>query len=137
VTVVRRFAIVVIVAASVVTAVVGGVFAGLAIDYPSESERLWRLLFGVTGVAAAVAGSVCAYFAARDLRRGSLSPRARRWTWTATVAFTLFAFSTVWWFYFGLVGPLVTALFVRLAEPRDPGHPRGGGQPPGAPLASL
>jgi hypothetical protein len=132
--VVRRLAIAVIATASVVTAILGGFFAGAVIDYPDGGERLWRLLVGTTGVACAAIGGTCAYLVMRDLRRGSLSAQAERWTWAATGAFTLLAFASVWWFYLGVLGPLVTALFVTLARNRRR-SPSDGGRA-GPPLPS-
>lgn len=115
-TALRRVAIVVIAVAGVLTALIGVAFVVAVLNY--DQDWLWRLIAGVCGVAAATLGSVCAWFAVADLRRGALSPRSTRWTWAATSAFAALSFLTFWWAVLGVVGPLVTFVFVRLARAR-------------------
>ena len=119
---VRRIAIGVIVFAAVVTLLLGGLFIYVAADYSADHRfDLWLALAAIGSIAGIVAGAGSAYFAARDLPRASLSQRARYWTWAATAAFSLLAFVSVWWMLLAVIGPLVTALFVRLS--RGPAAP--------------
>jgi hypothetical protein len=119
--VVRRVAIFVIVAAAIVTALAGAGFVALAVGY-HYLDAGWRAVYGALGVGIALVAGMCAYLALRDLLSGRLSARGEWWTWAATLAFTVAMFATVWFFWLGFLGPLVTALFVRLAR-------AGGGKP--------
>jgi uncharacterized membrane protein len=112
---VRRLAIFVIVAAAIVTVLAGAAFvAFVAADHDVAAG--WRAVDGVLGVGIALVAGMCAYLALRDLASGRLSARSEWWTWAATLAFTVAMFATVWFFWLGFLGPIVTALFVRLAR---------------------
>jgi hypothetical protein len=117
---VRRFALLVIAAAAIVTALAGAGFVALAVAY-DHLEAVWRAVYGALGVGIGLVAGMCAYLAFRDVVSGRLSARGEWWTWAATLAFTVAMFATVWFFWIGFFGPLVTALFVRLA--------RAGGRP--------
>jgi hypothetical protein len=122
---VRRFAIVVIVLAALVTLLAGGAIIATAIDVAQRNEwGSWPAFGGAAGILGVLTGAGCAYCAARDLPRGTLSRRATLWTWAATAGFTALAFVSVWWFVLGLIGPFVTLAFVRLSGGRylTPAH---------------
>lgn len=118
--VVRRLAIFVIVAAAIVTALAGAAFVAF-VAANHDVAAGWRAVYGVLGVGVGLVAGMCAYIALRDVVSGRLSARGEWWTWAATLAFTVAMFATVWFFWLGFLGPIVTAVFVRLA--------RAGGRP--------
>ena len=123
----RRLAIAVIAAAAAATAALGGLYAvSIARDF-SDGDEFWGPFFLASGVYALVAGTVCTYLAVRDVGPGRLSARARRWTWAATAGFSLLTLPFLWIPVY-LVGPLVTALFVWLAQRSAPRAGSGGGR---------
>ena len=113
---VRRAALLAIAAAALYTGAVGVLIAVIAIDYAGTENPGLRLFFGFGGVAAAAVGITAALLVLRDLRAGVLTRRAERWTWAATALFALGAIASVWFFFLGILGPLTTAVAVRLAR---------------------
>jgi hypothetical protein len=72
--VVRRIAIFVIVAAAIVTALAGAAFIAF-VAANNDFAAGWRTLYGVLGVGVGLVAGMCAYVALRDMVSGRL-PRA-------------------------------------------------------------
>ena len=126
-TLVRRIAIGVITFAAGITVVAGLGYGWLTADYAGEHGfDEWAALLTAGSVLSVVLGAGCAYMAARDLRRGSLSDPAMFWTWAATAGLSLLAVASVWFVGLALIAPFVTAVFVWLSRSREDRAPRLG-----------
>ena len=123
--VVRRGALLTIAAAAIYTAAVGAFIAVVVIVDPGTDAPGWRLFFGIAGVAAAAVGGTAAWLVLRDLRAGVITRQAERWTWAATAFFAVGALVSVWYAFLAILGPITTAVAVRVAR----GRRRSGGAP--------
>ena len=113
----RTVATTTIVLAGAFTALLGAVAAIGGIGTMSD-YTVWGLTLATTGLAAAVTGSACVYFAGRDLPAKRLSRTGAQWAWAATASLAAIFLASVWFFIFALIAPLVTAGAVRLATLR-------------------
>ena len=113
----RTVATTTIVLAGALTALLGVATVAGGID-TMDDYTIWGLSIAVAGLAAAVTGSACVYFAGRDLRLKGLSPTGARWAWAATTALAAIFFLSVWFFFLALVAPLVTFAAVRIGRYR-------------------
>lgn len=115
--IVRRTATGAVALGALLTVVLGGMFVWFAL-YVLDEEPVWAPIQGAMGALCVVVGGVCLVQVGRDLARGTLSRRGEWWAWTATMALSLAFFASVWFFYFGVVGPFLTLFAVRFARGR-------------------
>ena len=118
---IRRIGIAAVILGALLTLAVGVVWVFVGLGGYGDGT-LWDSISAGIGAVAIVCSLRCLYLAAPGLIRGVFSPRARWWTWTATLAFVALAMSSVWFFYLAFAGPLATAVAIRLASGPRRGH---------------